>query len=359
MTPDIRRNKMLTIYDLNKSEEWDAAARSFSECDVYHLSGYVRAFKLHGDGEPMLIIYEGDGLRGINVVMKRDIADDKNFEGKLSHGEYFDLATPYGYGGWHFEGEQTDEGFETFCKEYTAWCKQNRIVSEFVRFHPVINNAQEKFNDFYEKVFLGNTVAIELDDEEKIWERFSSKNRGHIRVAMKEGVTVRKETSKEAFDVFCKIYETTMDHDDANSYYYFDNEFFESIRNDLEGSFTLFTAYLGDIPISSSIMIYTDRYMNYHLSGQLFEYRRYAGTNMILYEAAKWGCEHGCEWLHLGGGLGAKEGPLYDFKKSFYKKGEDKQFYIGKKITDEEAYKRLTELRGQTDNSGFFPEYRA
>ena len=35
------------------------------------------------------------------------------------------------------------------------------------------------------------------------------------------------------------------------------------------------------------------------------------------------------------------------------------QFYIGKKITDEEAYKRLTELRGQTDNSGFFPEYRA
>ena len=150
-----------------------------------------------------------------------------------------------------------------------------------------------------------------------------------------------------------------MDHDDAASYYYFDNAFFNSIRHDLEGHYSLFTAYLDEKPIASSIMLYAGHFMNYHLSGQLFEYRKYAGTNMILHEAAKWGCSHGYEWLHLGGGLGAKPGPLYDFKKSFYKKGEDKSFYIGRKIFDPDRYQYLVGLRNCELSEEFFPKYRA
>ena len=150
-----------------------------------------------------------------------------------------------------------------------------------------------------------------------------------------------------------------MNHDDAAAYYYFDKAFFDSIRNDLKGFYFLFTAYLGEEPIASSIMLYAGRYMNYHLSGQLFEYSRYSGTNMILHEAAKWGCANGYDWLHLGGGVGAKEGPLYDFKKSFYKKGEDKSFYIGRKIFDEDKYRYLTGLRNGELHEGFFPQYRA
>ena len=350
---------MLTVYGINQNEEWDTVVKSFAQYDVYYLSGYVRAFQLHGDGEPMLLLYQSGSLRGINVVMKRDIAKDPKLAELISEGTFFDLATPYGYGGWHFEGEQTETGKEDFEEEYLAWCRGNGIVSEFVRFHPVLNNADESFNRFYERVFLGNTVAILLDQEDAVWERYSSKNRGHIRVAIKEGVTVKTEKTKEAFDIFQRIYETTMDHDDASSYYYFDQSFFDSIRNDLEGYYTVFTAYLGEQPISSSIMLYAGKYMNYHLSGQLFEFRRYSGTSRILHEAAKWGCEHGYEWLHLGGGLGAKEGPLYDFKKSFYKKGEDKSFYIGKRIIDHEKYQYLIGLRDDNPAEGFFPGYRA
>ena len=80
---------------------------------------------------------------------------------------------------------------------------------------------------------------------------------------------------------------------------------------------------------------------------------------MILHEASKWGCRNGYEWLHLGGGLGAKGGPLYDFKKSFYKKGEDKTFYIGRKIFNKEAYDMLISLREEELSEGFFPRYRA
>lgn len=350
---------MLEIYTLERHEQWDQKVRSFEKHDVYWLSGYVRAFQLHGDGEPLLISYEEDGFRGINVVMKRDVSQDVHFKGLIGKGEYFDLATPYGYGGWLFEGEENENSLERFSDEYCEWCKENGIVSEFVRFHPVTENVSVLNDRFYDTVFLGNTVAIELDDKDKIWERFSSKNRSHIRVAKKEGVEVKVDSSREAFDQFMKIYETTMDHDDAASYYYFDSEFFESVRRDLEGCSTIFTAYLGDIAIASSIMLFDGKYMNYHLSGQLFEYRRYAGTSVLLYEAANWGCDNGYEWLHLGGGLGAKEGPLYEFKKAFYKKGEDKKFFIGRKIFDPDAYKALTDMREGELDEGFFPRYRA
>lgn len=350
---------MLKVYTINQDTEWDSIVKSFSQYDVYYLSGYVKAFQRHGDGEPLMFYWESKNLRGVNVVMKRDIAKDLHFKGLICEGDYFDLTTPYGYGGWLFEGDFDLAEAAKIIEEYTNWCNNNGIISEFVRFHPVLKNESGINEMLYDTVFLGNTVAIELDSEEAIWERYTSKNRSHIRVARKEGITVKTDTSKDAFDIFQSIYKKTMDHDDAASYYYFKEDFFESIRNDLDGQYTIFTAYLEDKAIASAIMLYAGNYMNYHLSGQLYEYRRYAGTNMILNEAAVWGCRNGYDWLHLGGGLGAKEGPLYDFKKSFYKKGEDKQFFIGRKIFNPYKYDNLVAMRQEQLPDSFFPKYRA
>lgn len=70
---------MMDVYTLEQSEHWDAVVRSFKEYDVYWLSGYVKAFQIHGDGEPLLFHYEENETRGINVVMKRDVAKDERF----------------------------------------------------------------------------------------------------------------------------------------------------------------------------------------------------------------------------------------------------------------------------------------
>lgn len=90
---------MLTVIGLEQREQWDSIVCSFQKYDVYWLSGYVKAFWIHGDGEPLLLLYEGEKVRGINVVMKRDIAKDSQFAGILEEGKYFDITTPYGYGG--------------------------------------------------------------------------------------------------------------------------------------------------------------------------------------------------------------------------------------------------------------------
>ncbi len=345
---------MLTVYTLEQSAEWDAVVRSFSEYDTYWLSGYVNAFEIHGDGTPMLFFYEDNSVRGINVVMKRDIARDAHFSGKLPEGQYFDFATPYGYGGWIIEGEDTQALFDA----YETWCRENGIISEFVRFHPVLEN-HEAVKESYEVIPLGNTVALDLASSEVIWANITSKNRNVIRKAKKNGIEIKIGRSKELFEAFREIYNGTMDKDNADSYYYFSPAFYDSVCEDLAENAQIFYAELEGKIIAASIMLTANGKMNYHLSGSVREFSSLAPTNLLLYEAALWGCENGCKTLYLGGGVGSGEDSLFKFKKSFYRKDDLPRFHIGKKILYKERYEELLSLRDNLPESGFFPQYRA
>lgn len=79
---------MIQIIDLGQSTTWDEIVKSFPNYDVYYLSGYVKSFYIHGDGEPQLLYYTSSTLRAIYVYMKRCI-----------NNIFYDIITPYGYGG--------------------------------------------------------------------------------------------------------------------------------------------------------------------------------------------------------------------------------------------------------------------
>ena len=97
--------------------------------------------------------------------------------------------------------------------------------------------------------------------------------------------------------------------------------------------------------------------MHYHLSASIKEFQKYAPTNLLLYEAAKFGIDNGFKTFHLGGGVGSKEDSLYKFKKSFNKR-ENKRYCIGKKIYDYQKYNQLVKCRTDIKNENFFPKYR-
>ena len=273
---------------------------------------------------------------------------------RLPEGQYFDFATPYGYGGWIIEGDNTDELFAS----YENWCMENGIISEFVRFHPVIQN-HKTAEKGYEVIPLGYTVALDLTSEEVIWANITSKNRNVIRKAQKNGVEIRRGHTPTLYETFREIYNGTMDKDNADAYYYFSPAFYESIYEDLKENAQIFYAVLDDEVIAASIMLAANGKMNYHLSGSIREFSHLAPTNLLLYEAALWGCENGCKTLYLGGGVGSGEDSLFKFKKSFYRKDDLPQFYIGKKILHKTKYDELLDLRETQPESGFFPQYRA
>lgn len=351
---------MLTVYKLENSEIWDKIVKGFNNYDVYYLSGYAKAFKLNGDGEPNLFYYEDSYIKAINVVMLRDIGMDKHFVGKIPANTYYDLSTPYGYGGFLVEGDISQESINNLNIEYSNFCINKRIISEFVRFHPVLNNSIQ-VKDVYDVALLGKTVVIDLSSSDLIWDNFVSQNRNKIRKAQRAGVKICWGQDTDLYNEFIKIYNKTMDRNNAESYYYFKDYFYESIHTDLKyNSLMFYAVYQGKI-IAMSIMLFANNQMHYHLSASDEDYLNIAPTNLLLYEAACWGCANGLKTLHLGGGVGGHEDSLYKFKSNF-NKNSDASFCIGKKIFDKKIYNELVNIRyscGDITQSNYFPLYKA
>jgi hypothetical protein len=343
---------MICIYSIEDNTKWDDIVSSFANYDVYYLSGYVKAFQIHGDGDPQLLYYEADGLKAIYVYMKRKTA----IEG------YYDSVTPYGYGGVLFDGDTSETNLQAFWNAYVEKMKEEGIVDNFVRYHPVLANAVP-MKQISTVIDLGKTIAFDLASPEVIWENIISKNRNMIRKAEKNGVTIEHGKGMELLDKFTQIYNATMDKDHAEEYYYFKRPFYESIDRDLHENYEMFYAMYEGRPIAMSIMIFANGRLNYHLSGSDIEYRNLAPSNLLLYKAALWGYEQGCKTFHLGGGVGSGEDNLYKFKAAF-NKNSDFQFSIGKEIFDQEKYDELVALRAKHDTdfnpeSKFFPLYRS
>lgn len=343
---------MLKIIDIETPNIWDNIVKSFDSYDVYYLSGYVKAFQIHGDGEPQLLYFEDNGLRAIYVYMKRYTSIDG----------LFDSITPYGYGGVLFEGNTNEDNLRQFWAEYISKMEEINIVDNFVRYHPILANAQP-MKQISEVIDLGKTIALDLSSPEVIWENIDGKSRNKIRKAEKNGIKIDHSKDFNLFEKFIQIYNATMDKDNASDYYYFKDDFYKSIHQDLYDNYEMFYAvYEGKI-IAMSIMIFANKQMHYHLSGSLTEYRNLAPTNLLLYKAALWGHEQGFKTLHLGGGVGSGDDSLYKFKAAFNRKS-NYQFSIAKHIFNQEKYDMLVNERANSDKqfnkeSSFFPLYRS
>ena len=353
---------MIKIIQFDQKEEWGNIVTSFKNHDVYYYHGYLDAFKLHGDGDPILIYYEDAQLRGMYVAMRRDISLLPWILNRIEPNEWFDLSTPYGYGGWVFEGELTPENMLLFNAVYKRFMRENNYVSNFVRYSPVLKNA-ETLKSISKVIDLGKTIYIDLSSETCIWDNIISKNRNMIRKAIKMGVTIEhSKPTPVLMKIFKQIYDDTMKKDNAAAYYFFNESFYQSLITDMSDHAEVFYAlYEGEI-IAISIILYGNGLMHYHLSGTVNEFRRFAPTNLLLYEVALWGCRNGFKIFHLGGGVGSGEDSLYKFKAAF-NRHSDMRFSIGQEIFNREMYDKLIGWREKVDSgfdseSSFFPLYR-
>ncbi|MCR5304225.1 MAG: peptidoglycan bridge formation glycyltransferase FemA/FemB family protein [Lachnospiraceae bacterium] len=306
-----------------------------------------------------MISFEDGDDRFCYVVMQRDISEDPKFESHLEPGRYYDLETPYGYGGPLCDHPVSGQAQKKFITEFTEFAKNRRIVSQFIRFHPLLYN-HEVLPAVIETRYLHQTVFIDTSSPELIMANMDSKNRNMVRKAQKNGVTILRRPIDDYHD-FLPIYEETMRKDDADDYYFFDGKYFEQQIN-LKDNACIFYAMREGCPIAAAMMYYNDRYMHYHLAGTRTDSRKYSPGNLLLYEAACWASSRGIRQFHLGGGM-EEDDNLFGFKKQFNKNGR-LPFYIGRTIFDKCSFDLLKDLRKQinenfdTDNSRMI-QYRA
>ncbi len=342
---------MLKVFNLDQHEQWDAIVRSFLNYDVYYLSGYAQACQLHGDGEPLLFYCEMDNVRGIQVVMKRDIAQIPQFAGKIPAGQYFDFATPYGYGGWLLEGEGDPSPIYA---AYLNWCRENSIVSEFVRFELFSNSRTGYYGEVIPRT---NNIVRSLDiPMEEMLMDFEHKVRKNLKKAESFGLGIAVDATGEHLEDFLEIYYGTMDRNDATQSYYFKENFYQQI-NTLKGNYMYFHVLLENKIIATELVLMGSDTMYSFLGGTNSAYFAYRPNDFLKYHIIKWGRENGYHQFVLGGGYGADDG-IFRYKKSFAPGGVV-PFYTGQAILDQESYDYLLSLREELPESGFFPKYRA
>lgn len=341
---------------VDEKTRWNEVVKSFSNYDVFYLHEYVLAFMKENkkNGEPVLLYYKKGSDRAINVVFKRDVAQDEKLKGKVPEGEYFDLVTPYGYGGfWGLVGDH-----EALNKIYNEFCIAQHYICEFVRFELFSD-----YHDYYDgevETRTHNVIrSLELPLDE-MWMDFKHKVRKNVNKANSFGLEIVIENNEEYLQEFLDIYYSTMNRSNAENEYYFSKEFFQTINCMRENIMYFHVIHEGKV-ISTELVIYGAENCYSYLGGTNRDYFDLRPNDFLKYEIIKWAKTKGLKNFILGGGYGADDG-IFQYKTCLAPKGVV-DFYIGRKIFDEEKYQYLVEIRANENpecrESGFFPKYRA
>src|SRR5690606_23651256 len=113
--------------------------------------------------------------------------------------------------------------------------------------------------------------------------------------------------TSDEIDAFADIYRETMRRVDANSYYFFSNEYFHRFLSASDYKNFLLLAYKEDEITAGAIFTATKTVMQYHLAGTREKFIQEAPMKLVLDEARMLGNEYRLQFLHLGGGVGGSD----------------------------------------------------
>ena len=326
--------------------------------DIYFDEKYCKLYEEVERGASNCFKYSDENGSVCNNFMKRPVP-------WLIDGEqYFDIVTPYVYGGpIVLEANDREALIENYWNAWNEYCEKEKIVCEFVRFHPLLKN-QMDFQEVYGAQLNRHTLAIDLSDD-FFMTQFTAKCRNTIRKSEKLGVVCEIDENCDSIETFCEIYYKTMQKDNADDFYFFSMNYFNEMKAAFKGQMFLVNAKLEEKTIASSLFLVSEDYMHYHLSATDPEYYSFAANNFVLKVAGDYGKENGKKWLHLGGGLSSsEEDSLFKFKRSFAREDRNLQeFWLGRAIYNQVVYEKLIQKRREEgcldEETGFFPKYRA
>lgn len=346
------------------AERWRDVLSRFPRRDVYYTPEYALAYENPGEeARAALLVSGGDAV--IHPVLVRDLAALPWAGSGRGPAAGCDLVTPYGYGGPLCSAEDPRRRaalVREFDRRFRVQCRARGAVTEFVRFHPLLETHQD-VDDGLDLVPRGETIWLEVaTDEERVMAAMSPAARNKIRRARREGVVVRAHTGPEAIGIFTGLYHGTLDRLAAPRAYYFPRQYFERLGRLLGAACEILVAWRDGAPLWAGIFLRDGELLHYHLSGSAGS--RVPGVNNLgLLEASVRGAARGARVFHLGGGVGSQADSLLAFKASVGNRRA--AYWTGQRIFDPAAYAGLCEARRRAAgpaaamNGSYFPAYRA
>ena len=345
------------VLSSQQPNEWHDILGLLPPADTYFLPEYHRAYELNGEGlARAFVAQEGDSVlfypflvRPIEMVGTEPVPE-----------LCYDIETVYGYSGPLCSATDPEFLVDAW-KAFASWCQEERIVAEFIRFHPLIEN-HRTVDGSCNVTWDRDTVAVRLDcSEDDLWASYPQVQRNMVRKALSQGLTCEEVSPVNDLKVFKELYQSTMDRVEAQHRYYFCDSYFEHLINGLGDKVRLFAVCDGDHAVAAALFLRHGDQLHYHLAGNDVHYSAAAPSNLLLHTVARWGQQQGLRWLHLGGGRTADTNDgLFRFKASISQLRFP--FYIGRRIHDNQTYEALCaqwmRQRSMTQRPSYFLLYR-
>lgn len=309
--------------------------------DVYYTPEYYSLYENNGDGDALCFLYED----GEEIVLYPFLKNSINKLGYKLDKEYYDIQGAYGYNGI-VTSSKDGKFMERFHNEFTQFCVDNNIIAEFTRFHPLLRN-QILASKGMKIVDDRNTVSMDLSvSQNEIWmNEIDIKNRNSIKKAIKKGLNFYADFDYQYYNDFICMYQTTMHKLNADKYYYFTDNYFDSLFDSLRGHSFLGNVFYEDTLVASAIFMYYGKYGHYHLSGSNKDYLNLCPNNLLIYGASLELKQLGVKEFHLGGGTTSDPNDsLFTFKAGFGIKNN--VFSFGKRIYNNNIYSDIVQQWG-------------
>lgn len=337
--------------------EWDALLSRLAprQRDIFFTSSWLLLWQRRGDGRAVGAYHEDGGGLILYPFLLRELSTVP-YLGDAFAG-YFDTSTPYGFGGPLVEHQAQEESVGTFRRDFSEWCREHRVVSESVQFHPLLDT-RLPFDGFMEIDEAGQVVWCRFDRGAcRVGDQLTQIARRNVRTARDAGLTCRIETGEAAYRRFGELYLDNAVRRRAPQAERFDAEHFLALRDALGKAQVLFGVRHNGELVAGALFLRGADFAHFHV---LATDRRVASlrpANLVFFEALQWARGLGVSAIGLGGGDRGDD-ELLRFKSGFAPLRAPR--FVGRAIHLPEVYIKASKRRdehGEVLDCDFFPAY--
>ncbi|WP_422123797.1 GNAT family N-acetyltransferase [Planococcus sp. X10-3] len=309
---------------------WQQILDLFKINDIYFTREYLLSALKLDPGEVMLFYYVDEEGHGeiIYPFIKRQLNNDGT--------PNYDITTPFGYGGPVLKVNNDGSKLAAnFLRVFSEFCRGEKILAEFIRFHPVLNNSNY-FVDHLQLISVYDTYTLQLNAYLSESEAVENKGKGN---GEDSDFSFRKlGTVKHMFDFLVLYYSTIRQSEDKDSYYFFTNDYFESLVSSLGSDLQLFGIYKGNKLLAASYVLVKGETIYHHLSGKSEVDTPVEAETELLNNIAEWGAYNGFRYFHIANkNLLAQSVDGESFQKSYAVLTST--YYIARLVHNQEEYR--------------------
>lgn len=213
----------------------------------------------------------------------------------------------------------------------------NKHKAIFIKLEPAVLKSLEQSHNEHKTVnFLKNyqveegrslftpyTFQIDLTlSEDKLMSNMTSKTRYNTRLAMKKGVTVFEDSSEKGLEDYLKVLNETTSR---QAFYAHTPDYFRQMWQVFKDSnimHILKASYENQVIVTWILFTFND-VLYYPYGASSSQHREVMASNLMMWEAIRFGQKHNCQLFDLWGALGPNPDPkdpwfgFHRFKKSY------------------------------------------